>query len=396
VNPQVRRAAVAWRRATRYRVQGRYAEADTEFRRAYRQTVSAFGPRAAAVGVVLNDWAVLCKYDGRFAPAARMYRRAFSLIVAARGCAHPDVATILHNLAGLEHARGRFGRGLPFARKGLALRTRILGPNHPEVAADGAALAAIFQGLKRYAEAERLYRRVLVVFRRVHGLEHYDIAVTLNNLGALCQSRGRLTAASRYYRRALAMKTKLLSANHIDVAITLNNLATLQNRRGQTKAAKASYARALEIFTRSLSPGHPRLVRCQANYERLAACGREQGCTLRVQQGAHRSRSRARLARVAREQGRGRSAAPTISYPARSEGALLASASPAMRALRSSEATGTLLAGEDCEPYCVGGLLVLRGSFSGQFAEYHAKTAATAACWIRSSRCTRSTKSMLE
>jgi hypothetical protein len=46
--------------------------------------------------------------------------------------------------------------------------------------------------------------------------------------------------------------------------------------------------------------------------------------------------------------------------------------------------------------YCVGAFIVLRGSFSGQFAEYHAKTAATAACWIRSSRCTRSTKSMLE
>jgi tetratricopeptide (TPR) repeat protein len=92
----------------------------------------------------------------------------------------------------------------------------------------------------------------------------------LNNLGALYQARGQHALALRHYRRALAMKTRLLGPGHVDVGVTLNNLATLQRRCGKFTAARTSYERALEIFERCLSPRHPTLIRCRANYERVA------------------------------------------------------------------------------------------------------------------------------
>src|SRR5262249_51773764 len=89
---------------------------------------SVGGPDGWEVAALLNDLAVLHKFQGRFAEAGRLYRSALKLLERALGPDHPELATLYHNLGGLEHARRRFARGEPFARRALALREQRWGP----------------------------------------------------------------------------------------------------------------------------------------------------------------------------------------------------------------------------------------------------------------------------
>lgn len=251
------------------RLESRYAEAEAVFRDLLPLCRQICGHDGILTRVVLNNYAVLCKYMGRFEQGMQLYQEALRIAIDAGDAESPWTATLNHNIGGILHAQRRYAEAEAPARESVAIRTRLHGADDLRVAADEAALASILVGIGKFDEAAALYERSHAICLREHGPQHHEIAVSFNNQAALHQACGRLDEARRCYEQSLALKETLQGADHVDVAITLNNLASVQVQQGRPQAAAPLYARALLIFEKKLPPEHPSIEICREN---LADC----------------------------------------------------------------------------------------------------------------------------
>src|SRR6185436_5818464 len=78
------------RRANTAQVRGLYDKAESFFRQALALA------HDGQIAGLLNNLAMVHKYQGRFSEASLLYRRALRIIVRTVGPDHPDVATLYH------------------------------------------------------------------------------------------------------------------------------------------------------------------------------------------------------------------------------------------------------------------------------------------------------------
>ena len=213
----------------------------------------------------LSNLAALEQAQGRYADAEPQFRRALASSERVLGAEHPNTLTSLNNLAGLYGSQGRYGEAEPLYRRALAARERVLGAEHPDTLASLNNLAGLYQSQGRYADAEPLYRRVLATSERVLGVEHPQTLTSLNNLAFLYRAQGRYGEAEPLYRRALAARESVLGAEHPDTFGSLNNLAYLYQAQGRYVDAEPLYRRALETGERVLGAEHPDTITFQLN-----------------------------------------------------------------------------------------------------------------------------------
>jgi tetratricopeptide (TPR) repeat protein len=90
-----------------------------------------------------------------------------------------------------------------------------------------------------HAQAEALWREANGAWREAYGASHPIVAKGLNNLAAHYVARKRYAEAESLYREAIAMQTDPLM---------LNNLATLLHQRGRLTESEELYRRALSLF----------------------------------------------------------------------------------------------------------------------------------------------------
>jgi tetratricopeptide (TPR) repeat protein len=227
------------------------------------KVASSLGPNDLDFAAILNDRAVLYKFEGRFVDAARLYTRVMAMTRTGKRDDDTE-ATLLHNLAGLDHARGRYAHAEPIARRGLAQRAKAVGRAHPRFAADLVGYAAILVGLDRFRAAKRIYVRAIGILERAVGPTHAhtqpEIAYALSNLGAACEATGDFDGARTHYARALAVATRTLGPVHVDVALTLHNMSVLARRTGDASGAARLHTRALRVAERAVGSRHPRYV----------------------------------------------------------------------------------------------------------------------------------------
>jgi tetratricopeptide (TPR) repeat protein len=113
--------------ATRYRMEGRYRNAEALYERSLLLSTQVFGPDTLETAKVLNNIGILYKCMGRFSDAWRLYRRALFIIRRIGSVDDAELASLYHNLGGLEHACGRYARGEIFTRRAVAMREKALG-----------------------------------------------------------------------------------------------------------------------------------------------------------------------------------------------------------------------------------------------------------------------------
>lgn len=104
-------------------------------------------------------------------------------------------------------------------------------------AANNLASFAAIRG--QHAQAEALWRDANSAWREAYGANHPIVAKGLNNLAAHYVSRKRYAEAETLYREAIAMQADPLM---------FNNLATLLHQRGRLVEAEELYRRALSLF----------------------------------------------------------------------------------------------------------------------------------------------------
>ena len=215
-------AATSWRvdvtsrLGDAYRRRGRYREAS-----AVLHTAVALAGRSAenrtALGGVLNDLGVLCKYSGRFAEGARVFAERCASPRRSTGpttrgwprCCTTSAGWSTRAVASPRPSRGRAG--------GSRSARRRSGADHVDVAEDRAALGGILDGLGRYDESMPLYAQALAVVERARGPGHPEVAVILHNMGAVHAERGQFKEAEALLRRAFGIEQKALGKRHPDV-----------------------------------------------------------------------------------------------------------------------------------------------------------------------------------
>ena len=207
---------------------------------------NALGPDHLSLGTPLNNLASLYEELGRYAEAESLFKRSLAITEKALGPIHPDVGLLFDNLGKLLMAQGRDTEAESLYKRSLAIRERALGPDDAAVGRSLNNLAHLYRAQGRNAEAERLYERALAISKKVLGDEHLGVAVQLSNIGELHTQQGRYADAERQLKRALSIQEKALGP-HPDVAASLNALAELYRKWGRGTEAEPLYERSLAI-----------------------------------------------------------------------------------------------------------------------------------------------------
>jgi len=100
-------------------------------------------------------------------------------------------------------------------------------------------LASLAAARGSHREAEALWKDAGQAWREAYGPNHPIVAKGLNNLAAHYVARKRFAEAEALYREAIAMQADPLM---------LNNLATLLHQRGRLTEAEDLYRQALRLF----------------------------------------------------------------------------------------------------------------------------------------------------
>jgi tetratricopeptide (TPR) repeat protein/tRNA A-37 threonylcarbamoyl transferase component Bud32 len=206
--------------------QGRYAEAENEYRAALVAREATAERDERNIAVTHNNLAIVLANQGKHAEAELEFRTALALMEAAVGSSHPDVAGFRNNLATTLQTQGKYAEAESENRMSLGLLEAALGPDHPNVAVSRHNLAALLLSEGKFLEAESVSRSALATLEKHLGLDHPDVATFRNTVGAILAGRGEYAEAMIEFQTALKSREAALGNDHPHVAASRCNLGS--------------------------------------------------------------------------------------------------------------------------------------------------------------------------
>jgi tetratricopeptide (TPR) repeat protein len=113
--------------------QGKYAEAETEFRAVLKLEEKVLGPEHPSTLGSRNNLANVLAGQGKYAEAEAEYREVIKLREKVLGPEHPNTLSSCFNLALCLKAENKTDEAKEFARRAAQGANKILGVNHPDV-----------------------------------------------------------------------------------------------------------------------------------------------------------------------------------------------------------------------------------------------------------------------
>jgi len=251
--------------ATGLQTQGKFAEAESEYRAALALELAALGPDHRAVAISRNNLATLLESRGKFSEAEAELRRALGARVAALGPDHPHVATARYNLGNALQAQGKYDDAGAELRAALASQVVVLGPDHPDTAASHNSLGLVLAAQGRYEDAEAELRVTVAILVETVGPKHTMVAVCRGNLGGVLSAQGRYAEAEIENRATHSILLETLGPQHPDVATARNNIATSLEMQHAYAEAEEEYRAVLALRLEVLNPEHPDIAQSRAN-----------------------------------------------------------------------------------------------------------------------------------
>jgi CHAT domain-containing protein len=172
----------------------------------------------------LNRQGVTLYQQGRYAGAESLFKRALDIREKVLGSEHPDVGQSLDNLALVYAREGRYADAEPLFKRALAIREKVLGPEHLDVAESLNNLAVNYIKQGRYTDAEPLEERGLAIREKALGPEHPSVAQSLYNLAYSYLAERKVAPAREAYERARKIT---LEIERSDQALDEKTLASL-------------------------------------------------------------------------------------------------------------------------------------------------------------------------
>jgi len=247
------------RLGTLYYYQGKYHDAESQFRRAVTLLEKAGREKAVDLGQVFYNLGGLYKSQGKCAEAELAYKRALEIWTEELGPDHPDIALVLSSLGEIAMKLGR----MPEAFYGLQRALRLLSARKVEdwnTLAVLQTLARFYVAQERLSEAEPILWRVLELRKALQGDEHPKVAVALTEIATMYRKQGKFASAEPLFRLALSIQEKVLGPKHPDFLHTVTELAELYRAQGQYSQAEPLLRLALAAFEEALGSEHPQVV----------------------------------------------------------------------------------------------------------------------------------------
>ena len=203
-----------------YRAQGRYAEAESLYKRGLADTEKALGPEHPDTLRSVNNLGLLYQEQGRYGEAEPLYKRALSLAEKVLGLEHPSTLTSVNNLGLLYQAQGRYSKAELLLKRAVADSEKALGPQHPDTLKSVNNLGVTYQAQGRYGEAEPLLQRTLAGYEKALGPEHPNTLTSVNNLAVLAFAQRDWRGAAQLWRRSTAAIARRVQRGILDAGPT--------------------------------------------------------------------------------------------------------------------------------------------------------------------------------
>jgi len=226
----------------------RHAEAEIEFRAAYKLRVNLLGADHVHSALALYNLAHALRRTHCVVEAEKIYREVLAVQVQHCDPQHLDVLNTRMNLAiDLGH-QGKFAAARQELEDVVKLH-RAKNPDHPKLAIALVCLGDVHRYECQWKSAQENYHAALAIYNHAKNFEHpNEIAWACVSL-ALSHFPGmELDAAEVHLQRALEKNVELFGKAHVAVAQVLAHQGTLQRLRGNFDAAREVYARAMDIY----------------------------------------------------------------------------------------------------------------------------------------------------
>ncbi|MBZ5620243.1 MAG: tetratricopeptide repeat protein [Acidobacteriia bacterium] len=119
-----------------------------------------------AMAATWNNLAQACRFQGKYMEAEKDYRLAIGVWEDSLGPSHPHVAEGLMNLAAFYHERGREAGAEDLYDRAAGILDRTFGKNDPRTLAARNELAEVLRAERRYTESEKLGRATLAALEK--------------------------------------------------------------------------------------------------------------------------------------------------------------------------------------------------------------------------------------
>ncbi|MCX4241628.1 serine/threonine-protein kinase [Paraliomyxa miuraensis] len=239
--------------------QGRYRDAELEYRRALELQERVLGADHPGVAMSWNNLGVALELQGKHAESEQVVRRALELRRRVLGEEHPSTAHSMHGLAHTIAGQGRDADAELLLRQTIEIQERVLGKEHPHLAESYNTLGAVLINQGHLEEGEALFRRAVAIFEQSVGEDHPDLARALGNLSFALSSLDRRAEAEPVARRALDIRLRVLGEDHPEVAHSWKSLGTMLTIQDRFAEAEPCLRRALQLREQELGAEHPDL-----------------------------------------------------------------------------------------------------------------------------------------
>lgn len=238
----------AWDTLTREDLEARFLELDGAVK-------ADHGPDSWVYGAMQNELGGFYRGQGRYAEAETCFRRAMALFEAHLGKSDPAYATALNNLAGTHRLAGRPELAEEEFGRCLALYRETVGTDHILYASGLNNLSLVCLDRGEAARAAQLQRQALEILKGLPDRRD-ELAASLINLGALCQRLGRLEEAEEHLSEAIRMLREELGTNTPHYHAALNGLGAVHCAQGRYDRAEDDFTQAAQTAQAMFGPDH--------------------------------------------------------------------------------------------------------------------------------------------
>ena len=262
--PDVPDLAEVLRSLSKYYIdKGKYADADSQARRALAIAEKHWGPNHSNVALILIEQATLHSFQKKYVEAEELFKRALSIQEKTIGTEHPDTCGTLNGLALLYDGTARYDEAEALHQKVLSARETRLGPEHPHVAASYNNLGILRYSFGRYSEAVEFMTRAFQIEEKVYGPDHYHVATDMNSLAVVYTAMGRYADAEPLHKRVLESRRKNPAARELGNA--LNGMAKHYRETGRFSQAEPLYKEAIQVWEEGLGAENPLVATAVGN-----------------------------------------------------------------------------------------------------------------------------------
>ncbi|MET9636460.1 dsDNA nuclease domain-containing protein [Streptomyces virginiae] len=261
-------ATVHTKKAAVLRLQGRLAEAMTEFDAAHTliDSIDTNRTSSAMRSAIMANKATVQRENGDAAGAATEFERLIS--------EYPEtgirngLATLYSNLSLSRLETAQFAEALIAARRALEISSESVAGLHMDAARDWNNAGLALLELGRPNEAAEAFMASIRIHERLSSRKSSLHLIVRANLGRAQMAQGDFAAACRTLEETLKDQEAIVGPDHREVAATLANLAVAYTTRRNFGNAVAAAKRAIQIDVAVYGASHPELI---ADYHNMAS-----------------------------------------------------------------------------------------------------------------------------